>query len=89
MSLTIHQDDSLTLSKRRNLVCFEAAWELDALAELLPMVAAKDTPETTKTGYQVRCIASRIKMLALILTTGMGDEMESVDNLERQLKVTD
>lgn len=88
MSLTTHKDLSVTLTAERNQLCLEAAWELDALAELLPTVTTKDIPEATKTGYQVRAIADRIKTLASVLMSGLGDSIDTTDDLERKLKVT-
>ncbi len=87
--LTTNADKSVTLTARRNLVCLEAAWELDALADLLPTVTTKGIPEATKTSYQVRAIADRIKTLASILMSGLGDALETTDDMERELKVSD
>jgi hypothetical protein len=88
MSLTTNKDDSMTLGERRHHVCLESAWELDALADLLPTVTTNGIPEATKTGYQVRAIAGRIKTLASILMSGLGDSLETTDDMERELKVT-
>jgi hypothetical protein len=88
MSLTEHKDESVTLSAERQLVCLESAWELEALACLLPSVSTNGTPEETRIVYQVRLIASRIKELSEILTAGLSDSISTTDDLERQLKMT-
>jgi len=85
MSLTTHKDLSVTLTAERNQLCLEAAWELDALAELLPKVTTSEIPEANRTGFQVRVIAHRLRLLASILMSGLGDSLETEDELERQL----
>ena len=34
--LTIHQDQSITMSNDRQIVCLEVVWEIDAIARALP-----------------------------------------------------
>ena len=75
MSLTTNADDSVTSSEKRNRVCLEAAWELEALSELLTNVAMHGALETSTQGYQVRCISYRVKSLAQILMSGLSDEV--------------
>jgi len=41
-----------------------------------------------KSGYKVRAIADRIKTLAEILMSGLSDEVDLTDDLERRLKVS-
>ena len=85
--LTEHDDGSVTLTDKRSHVCLEASWELHELAELLPTVTTNGTPEATKTGYQVRAIADRIRTLASILMAGLGDELEKTDDIAAKLRV--
>lgn len=89
MCLATHADGSATLSKERLLVCMDASWELDALATLLPTVTIDDTPASTNVGYKVRCIASRIRELAIVISSGLDDDMEKTSNLERRLNPTE
>ena len=85
--LTEHNDGSVTLTEKRSHVCLEVARELDALAGLLPTVTTNGTPEATKTGYQVRAIADRIRTLASILMAGLGDELEKTEDIAAKLRV--
>ena len=78
---------NVVLDKARADVVIEATWELEALALLLPTLTTKDTSEAVQAGYQVRCVASRIKELASILMGGIGDASESTEELKRRLSV--
>lgn len=84
--LTTHDDDSVTMTEKRNHVCLKASWELEALSELLTMVSMHGSLETNAQGYQVRCISSRVKLLAKILMSGLSDDVAPTDDLEGQLK---
>ena len=88
MSLTIHSDESVTLSKARHWVCLEAVWELDALALLLPKVTSNGDPEATQAALVVRGVAARIKELSSVLMAGLHDEMETTDALAFRVGVT-
>jgi hypothetical protein len=88
MSLTTNENKSVTLSKDRHAVCLEAAWELEALAFVLPEVANSKTVEDLNSGFVVRCIASRIRELSNALMAGLMDDAETVERLERKVLVT-
>lgn len=84
--LTINKNKSVTMNHERLMVCLGAAWELDALAMLLPgLVEGNDKMEH----LVVRGIASRIKSLSELLMRGLDDNMETNVNLKRTLMVTD
>ena len=88
MSLTIHDDDSVTLSEKRGHVCLEASWELEAMSELLTKVAMYGALESNAAGYQVRCISSRLKVLASVMIFGLSDEQMTTDDMDRKLRAT-
>lgn len=86
--LTIRDDDSVIMTEKRSHLCLEASWELEAMSELLTKVAMYGALETNAAGYQVRCISSRLKVLASVMMSGLSDEQMPTDDLERKLKVT-
>ena len=88
MSITTNADDSTTLGDKRHLVCLTVAWELDAVADMLLTISGDGTPEETNAGYKARCVASRIKELSSILTSGLSDDMVTTIDLERRLNLT-
>jgi len=85
--LTEHADESATLSSNRLMVLLRAAWELDTLADLLTTVTSNETNEALRVGHRVRCIAIRIKQLASIQMSGLGDDMVTTEELHRILEV--
>ncbi len=87
MSLTTHEDDSVTLTEKRSHVCLKASWELEAMAELMDIVAMQRILEANSAGYQVRCISRRLKVLASVMTSGLSDELALTEDLERELEV--
>ncbi len=88
MSLITGEDKSVTLGAARFRVCIEAAWELEALALLLPKVTANSDEEATQSGFVVRGIAARIKELSGVLMAGLHDETETTAALERVVMVS-
>jgi|GEM_PF-7115519 len=84
--LAIHTNKSVTINHDRLTICLGAAYELDALAMLLPgLVSGNEKQEH----LMVRGVASRIKSLSEMLMSGLDDEMETNDKLKRILMVTD
>jgi hypothetical protein len=83
-----NEDGSITLSEQRLLVCLEAAWELDALTVLLPSIVS-NAVEIHDAYHSVRGIAGRIKALASVLMSGLSDEAETTEILERDVMVTE
>jgi hypothetical protein len=87
MTLTTGENESATLSKARHRVCIEAAWEIEALAYLLPTVTLNSDEEATRSGFLVRGIASRLVGLANALMAGLHDDAVTVEELEREVMV--
>lgn len=81
MSLTTADNGAVTLSKARHGVCMEVAWELEALAYVLPSVTTNADPEALQSGFVVRGIASRYVTLASILLAALFDDAETTENL--------
>lgn len=88
MSLTTIENGAVILSKARHQVCMEAAWELEALAYVLPTVTANGDHEALMSGFVVRGIASRYVTLANVLMAALFDEAETTADLERSVHVT-
>lgn len=88
MSLTTGENKSVTLSMERHRVCIEAAWELEALAYLLPTVTSNSDSEATQSGFVVRGIAARLVGLANALMAGLHDDAVTVEELQRDVLVT-
>jgi len=86
--LVTNKDGSVTMDDKRLGLLLESAWELDALANLLPKVTSHEVPEALQSAYQVRCIASRIKALASVLMSGLSDELAQTAELGEVVKVS-
>lgn len=84
MSLTTAESGNVTLSKARQMVCLEAAWELEALASVLPTLVPF-TDDDWQVNHAVRGIAGRIKSLSHVLASAVHDEVETTDALERKV----
>jgi hypothetical protein len=69
------ENGAVSLSKARFMICLEAAWEIEALAATLPTVTVNTDIESTRSGYVVRGIASRLIELANALMSGLSDEV--------------
>lgn len=85
MPLTEHQDGSVTLSVGRANICHDAAWEAEELARLLPGLMPDIDADTLRYVYRIRSVAGRLKELALIIGSGLCDEVERDANLYRRL----
>lgn len=70
------------LSYDRVLVCLEAAWELDALARVLPGLVP-NVEEAHGAYHAVRGIAGRFLRLSSVLMSGLDDEGAPTSGLER------
>lgn len=88
MSLITAENGDVTLSKTRHHVCLEAAWELEAMAYLLPTVTSNGDTEATQSGFVVRGIASRLVSLANALMAGLHDDAVTVEELQRDVLLT-
>lgn len=83
-TLTQHPDGSTTLSRERLSVCLDATYELEALANIMPGLVP-NIMEAEGAHYAVRGIADRIRRLSIVLMGGLGDEVETVNSLERKV----
>ena len=86
-TLTAHQDGSATLSPDRLNACLEDAWELEALANILPGVVP-NVAEADGAHHAVRGIAHRIRRLSRVVMGGLSDDVETVKTLERALFIS-
>lgn len=83
-TLNLHGDGSATLSPDRLSACLSAAWELEALAQVLPGLV----PSLAESGpyhFAVRGIADRIRRLSCAVMSGLDDDLEPVAHLEREV----
>ena len=74
--------------EERQLICLECAWELDALAVALPDMV-RNISGAHGSYHAVRGMSARLRQLAGILMSAIGDEQETDEHLERVLKVRD
>lgn len=72
----------ITLSHTRQRACLEAAWEIEALASLLPKL---DLTEQPVAALQLRGVAARLAQLAGVVMSGLDDEAVQERDLYRQL----
>ncbi|PJC21604.1 MAG: hypothetical protein CO065_02380 [Comamonadaceae bacterium CG_4_9_14_0_8_um_filter_57_21] len=85
--LTEHDNESVTLSRERLTVCLTVAWELEALAMVLPGIVPLDASHGGS-HYVVRGMAGRLKQLAGVLMSGLGDSVEETKDLNSTVMVT-
>lgn len=81
MSLTTAENGAVTLSKDRSKVCLEAAWELEAIALMLPDLVPAPTAEELQTHFRVRCVVARVRELANALMAGLNDSCVPVNGM--------
>lgn len=84
-TLARNDDGSVTLAKERQQVCLSAAWELDALAQLLPGLVPFELD--MQLHYTVRGLAARVERLANVLNSGLHDTAVQLERLERDVFV--
>lgn len=88
MSLkTNASDGSVTLGKARLDVCFDAVYELESLAYLLPLVTCNSDEEATKSALVVRGIAGRFVTLTNVLMAALCDEVQPTEKLSKKVNV--
>jgi len=75
-------DTPIALSPTRKRACLEAAWEIEALALLLPKI---DQSEAPVAALQLRGVTARLAQLAGVVMSGLDDAM--VDELELQRRL--
>lgn len=80
-----HPPQSLlvNLDARRQDLCLEIAWEIEAIARALPgMVPTNDSGDTAP-HFMARAMGGRLLALADVLSRALGDESEDTARLER------
>ena len=75
-------DTPITLSPTRRSACLEAAWEIEALASLLPKL---DLTEEPAAALQLRGLAARLAQLAGVVMSGLDDAAVADADLQRLL----
>ena len=70
VGLLRHESGAVSLSAARHRACLEAAWEIEALARLLPDLALRDDDALP---LQVRGVARRLGDLAGAVMSGLDD----------------
>ncbi len=81
-TLNLHGDGSATLSPDRLSACLSAAWELEALSQVLPGLVPC-TADSGPAHFAVRGIADRIRRLSCAVMSGLHDDLEPVEALQR------
>lgn len=87
MSLIYQKDGQVTLGKTRHLLCLEIAFELEALAYVLPGLI-KEEDDDAGARYAVRGLAGRILQLSKSLVAGLSDEVANTAKLQSDVCVT-
>lgn len=87
MSLTTAENGDVTLGKARHDVCMEVAYEMEALAYVLPQLTSNSDVEALNTGFAVRGIAGRYVALAEVLLAALSDDAETTRDLARRVHV--
>lgn len=77
-------DDGPVMDQGRTTVCLEAAWEIDALARLLPSLITRDDDALAEF-LQVRGVAARLRSISTVLMSACGDEQETTESLRKKL----
>jgi hypothetical protein len=72
-------ENGVNLPHDRMMVCLEAAWEIDALARLLPEVVPRDEDGAH---LVARGIAGRMLRLTSALMSGLGEQTVKTDALD-------
>lgn len=78
----LNTDTPITLSPTRQRACLEAAWEIEALASLLPKL---DLTEEPAAALQLRGLAARLAQLAGVVMSGLDDAAVADADLQRLL----
>ena len=83
-AVNITESGGVTLSKRRMDACLEAAWEINALARILPD-QVPNIDECRGAHHVVRGISGRLLRLSSLLMSGIGEggNDSDIEALER------
>lgn len=71
----------VTMDEKRQLLCLEVAWEIDAIARVLPQFAPSG--DDVDGHFLVRAMAGCMLRLSKLLMGALGDEGEDTESLER------
>lgn len=74
---------ALDFDEARRTVCLEAAYEIEALAEVLPGLVSSGGSDNMH--RIVRGISARLLSLSGVIMSGIGDESESTKKLQRRV----
>jgi len=77
-------DTPITLSPTRKRACLEAAWEIEAMAALLPTL---DLTEQPMVALQLRGVAARVAQLAGAVMSGLDDAAVTDVDLQRMVNL--
>lgn len=72
------------MDKPRRLVCLDAAWEIDALARLLPTLVKCEGGGPAEF-LQVRGISARLQFLSSLLLEACCDQSKTTEELSARL----
>ena len=81
-TLILNGDGSATLSRERLNAGLEAAWELEALASILPSLVPC-TADSGPAHFAVRGIADRIRRLSCAAMSALSDDLHPLADLQR------
>jgi hypothetical protein len=85
-NITESTGEALTLPHERLMVCLEAAWELDAIARVLPDMVPRDG-NNPQPHLLVRALADRVQRLASVLMSGLDDPLAPTAQLEQVISL--
>ena len=72
----------VTMEEKRQFLCLEVAWEIDAMARVLPDMVP-NTDEGYGHHFLVRAMAGRLLRLSYVLMGALGDDAETTESLAR------
>ncbi len=72
----------VNMEEKRQFLCLEVAWEIDAMARVLPDLVP-NTGEGYGHHFLVRAMAGRLLRLSNVLMGALGDDAETTESLAR------
>jgi hypothetical protein len=73
----------VSMNEQRQMVCLQAAWEIDAIARALPGLVPELEDDHQNPHLLVRAMAGRLLRLSKALMGALGDDVETTERLER------
>lgn len=85
--LIIHQDGSVTLSRRRHSMALEAAYQIESLAPVIEHVAkhAGDENMEFQNYLHIRYLCQRIQVLVCSQMDALHDELVQTDEIAQDV----